>query len=270
MTGESLMPIGRFSRSCRLSIKALRRYDEQGLLRPAHVDAGTGYRYYTRAQARDAVLIGMLRSLGVGIPAIREILGAGDARRAELLSGEEARVARELARAGAALGSLRRLLREGSLTPYRVCVRAEPARTMARRSLVTTAEHLIRDTTEVIYALFEELTAAGRPVLAPVLTTNGEPDREERIRVEACVAIELPAPKLAVAEVVEIAGGSFAWLTHRGAYEELGLAHHAIYAWAQEHGHAQTGDIREIYLNDPALVTPEDLVTEVLLPIAED
>jgi hypothetical protein len=36
--GETLMPIGRFSKSCRLSIKALRHYDEQGLLRPAHVD----------------------------------------------------------------------------------------------------------------------------------------------------------------------------------------------------------------------------------------
>ena len=77
MTGETLMPIGRFSKSCRLSIKALRHYDEQGLLCPAHVETETGYRYYTRAQARDAVLIGMLRSLGIGVSAIREILAAG-------------------------------------------------------------------------------------------------------------------------------------------------------------------------------------------------
>src|SRR5688572_775222 len=233
------MPIGRFSKSCRLSIKALRHYDEQGLLRPAHVDAQTGYRYYTRAQARHAVLIGMLRSLGIGIPAIREILAAGNARRAEVLAREEARVARELVRAGAALGSLRRLMREGSLTPYVVRLREERARTVARRTIVTTAEHLIRDTTEAIYGLFEELAAAGRPILAPVLTNNGDPDRDECIRVEACVAVELPAPELPVAEVVELAGGTFAWLTHHGAYEELGLAHHAVHAWAQEHGHAQ-------------------------------
>ncbi|HEY6558187.1 MAG TPA: GyrI-like domain-containing protein [Polyangiaceae bacterium] len=49
--------------------------------------------------------------------------------------------------------------------------------------------------------------------------------------------------------------------------EELGLAHHALHAWAQEHEHAQAGDVREIYLNDPATVPPEELVTEVLLPV---
>jgi DNA-binding transcriptional MerR regulator len=228
--GETLMPIGRFSKSCRLSIKALRHYDEQGLLRPAHVDPQTGYRYYTSAQARDAVLIGMLRSLGIGIPAIGEILAAGDDQRPALLAREEARVARDLARANTALGSLRRMLRGGSLTPYVVGLRDEPAHTVARRAITTSAEHLIRDTSEAIYALFAELTEAGLPVLAPVLTNNGDPDRDERIRVEACVAIELPAP-------------------------------------AQEHGHAQAGDIREIYLNDPAEVAPEQLITEVLLPL---
>jgi DNA-binding transcriptional MerR regulator len=266
--GETLMPIGRFSKSCRLSIKALRHYDEQGLLRPAHVDRETGYRYYRRDQARDAVLIGMLRSLGIGVASIKEILSAGDERRCDVLAREEARIARELARTQAALGSLRRLLREGSLTPYVVRLREEPARTVARRTLVTDAEHLIRDTTEAIYALFSELAGAERPVLTPVLTCNSDPDREERIRVQACVPVELPAPKLLVAEISELPGGTFAWLTHHGAYEELGLAHHALHAWAQEHGHAQSGDVREIYVNDPADVTPDELVTEVLLPVA--
>jgi DNA-binding transcriptional MerR regulator len=267
--GETLMPIGRFSKSCRLSIKALRHYDEQGLLRPAHVDPQTGYRYYTRGQAREAVLIGMLRALGIGVAAIREILAARDeTRRAGLLAREEARVARELARTQAALVSLRRLLREGSLTPYSVRLRQEPARTVARRAIVTDAEHLIRDTTEAIYALFDELAAAGRPITGTVLTCNSDPDPEEHIRVQACVALELPPPKLPVSDVVELSGGTFAWLTHRGSYEELGLAHHAVQAWAQEHGHTQVGDVREIYVNDPADVPPEELVTEVLLPVA--
>lgn len=60
------MPIGKFARACRLSVKALRHYDEERLLRPAHVDERTGYRYYTREQVRDAVTIGMLRGLGFG------------------------------------------------------------------------------------------------------------------------------------------------------------------------------------------------------------
>jgi len=39
-----LVPIGRFSKMTRLSVKALRLYDENGLLPPAHVDPSSGYR----------------------------------------------------------------------------------------------------------------------------------------------------------------------------------------------------------------------------------
>ena len=68
------MPIGRFSKSCRLTIKALRHYDEIGILKPAYVDTATGYRYYQQHQAKTAVLISMLRSLDIPIPTIKNLL----------------------------------------------------------------------------------------------------------------------------------------------------------------------------------------------------
>lgn len=40
------MPIGPFSEMTRLSVKALRIYDDMGLLPPAMVDDASGYRYY--------------------------------------------------------------------------------------------------------------------------------------------------------------------------------------------------------------------------------
>ncbi|GAA3164637.1 hypothetical protein GCM10020001_106890 [Nonomuraea salmonea] len=67
---EELLPIGRFARLARLSVKQLRRYDELGLLRPAHVDEATGYRYYRAAQARQALSIGLLRSLDVPLAVV--------------------------------------------------------------------------------------------------------------------------------------------------------------------------------------------------------
>ncbi|MFC1642979.1 hypothetical protein ACFL5O_09905, partial [Myxococcota bacterium] len=39
----NLLPIDRFFRLARLTIKALRLYDEQGVLRPAYVESDTGY-----------------------------------------------------------------------------------------------------------------------------------------------------------------------------------------------------------------------------------
>ena len=42
--------IGEFARRSRLSLKALRLYDELGVLVPSRVDQVSGYRYYDTAQ----------------------------------------------------------------------------------------------------------------------------------------------------------------------------------------------------------------------------
>ena len=42
--------IGDFSKLSRVSVKTLRYYDELGLLKPAHVDHFTGYRFYSADQ----------------------------------------------------------------------------------------------------------------------------------------------------------------------------------------------------------------------------
>ena len=76
---DNLIPIGRFSWVSRLSIKALRHYDDAGLLVPAWVDPSSGYRYYTYAQATQAEVIRVLRSLEMPLDEIREVLGAADA-----------------------------------------------------------------------------------------------------------------------------------------------------------------------------------------------
>jgi DNA-binding transcriptional MerR regulator len=66
--------IGEFARRSRLSIKALRLYDELGVLVPARVDEASGYRYYDAAQLEAARLVSMLRQLGLPLAAIKELL----------------------------------------------------------------------------------------------------------------------------------------------------------------------------------------------------
>jgi DNA-binding transcriptional MerR regulator len=68
------MSIGEFARRSRLSAKALRRYDELGLLPPAEVDAGSGYRYYEPGQLAQARLVAGLRQLQVPLADIKAVL----------------------------------------------------------------------------------------------------------------------------------------------------------------------------------------------------
>ena len=66
--------IGEFARRSRLSVKALRLYDELGVLVPARVDETSGYRYYDAAQLEAARLVAMFRQLELPLAAIKELL----------------------------------------------------------------------------------------------------------------------------------------------------------------------------------------------------
>ncbi|MGW5127044.1 MerR family transcriptional regulator [Streptomyces sp. NPDC004069] len=76
-----LLTIGAFAKASRLSPKALRLYDELGLLTPARVDPVTGYRFYAPEQLDQARLVAWLRRLGMPLARIQQIrtLEAGPA-----------------------------------------------------------------------------------------------------------------------------------------------------------------------------------------------
>jgi DNA-binding transcriptional MerR regulator len=77
------MSIGEFARGSRLSAKALRLYDELGLLLPARVDEDSGYRFYEPGQLKQARLIAALRQLQVPLAEIKAILPLEPVRAAE-------------------------------------------------------------------------------------------------------------------------------------------------------------------------------------------
>jgi serine/threonine protein phosphatase PrpC len=68
-----LLTIGMFAKAARLSPKALRLYDDLGLLPPAAVDGESGYRFYDPAQLERARLIAWLRRLGMPLARIRTV-----------------------------------------------------------------------------------------------------------------------------------------------------------------------------------------------------
>jgi DNA-binding transcriptional MerR regulator len=71
--------IGEFARRSRLSLKALRLYDERGVLVPSRVGQASGYRYYDTAQLDEARLVVMLRQLQLPLAAVKELLACDPA-----------------------------------------------------------------------------------------------------------------------------------------------------------------------------------------------
>ncbi|MFA7010883.1 MAG: MerR family transcriptional regulator, partial [Bacilli bacterium] len=69
-----MIKIGDFSKLAKVTIKALRYYDEMGLLKPIYIDKETSYRYYETEQLYELSKIIVLRQIGVPLNDIKAYL----------------------------------------------------------------------------------------------------------------------------------------------------------------------------------------------------
>jgi DNA-binding transcriptional MerR regulator len=69
-----MFSIGEFARHGRVSVRMLRHYDAIGLLRPASIDPGTGYRLYAAGQLADLNRVIALKDLGFTLNQVQAIL----------------------------------------------------------------------------------------------------------------------------------------------------------------------------------------------------
>ncbi|RSM76793.1 MerR family DNA-binding transcriptional regulator [Kibdelosporangium aridum] len=95
-----LWTIGVFARAARLSAKALRLYDELGLLPPAVVDSESGYRLYDPSQLEQARFIAWLRRLGMPLARIRTVVSLDQEQAAAEVEAYWAEVLAETANRG--------------------------------------------------------------------------------------------------------------------------------------------------------------------------
>ncbi|WP_034091790.1 MerR family transcriptional regulator [Streptacidiphilus albus] len=110
----ALLSIGEFSRMTHVSVKALRHYHDLGLLCPARIDPGSGYRFYATAQAPTAQLIRRFRDLGMPLDQVKVVLTATDPTvREEVIAGHLRSMERQLEQTRTAVASLRQLLEGG-------------------------------------------------------------------------------------------------------------------------------------------------------------
>lgn len=109
-----MFSIGAFSRLAQLSIRVLRHYDEIGLLKPAHTQRSTGYRYYAAEQLADVQRIVALKALGLSLERVQKLMKEQPSSEAiaGMLRLEHARAEEEQREAERRLRELERRLSE--------------------------------------------------------------------------------------------------------------------------------------------------------------
>ena len=273
----TLMGIGEFARLSRISPKALRRYDELGVLPPSRVDPASGYRWYSAGQLDQARLVAALRQIGVPLAQIKVILPLAPAAAADQIdaywSGAEADHA---ARRELACYLVERL---NSRRPvmYEVSVRDVPA-----RSLLSMLRYVRQDEFPAVARGFAARFAA-EPVPrlagaggASFVVYHGEVSEDSDGPVEWCrpvpgedgVALAARFPELTLRTEP----------AHQEAFIHLGQQHpagaewqvigDALYGWLLEHHRKPNGGTRMILIpgtGDPSVPHGPDFDLAVAL-----
>ena len=66
----------------------------------------------------------------------------------------------------------------------------------------------------------------------------------------------------------ELPGGQMAMIVHKGPYEQCAPTYKTLFAWIAENHKKVVGPTREVYLNDPHKIPPEEILTEIYAPVA--
>jgi DNA-binding transcriptional MerR regulator len=272
MEGEhdNLVPIGRFAFLTGLSRRALRLYDERGLLRPARVDDWTGYRFYSLGQLADAELIRKLRAVDLPLDEVRTAL-ADPVRLDELLDRHEVRL-RERATESERMLALLQELREQKEEPVTLSIelREVPVLRAACVEIHTALDRIGSDCGQAYERLAKSLGEMGIAPAGPALI--GYPDEDfdpEAFHALIAFPVSGDPPADSGITMFDFAGGKAVVGTLTGPYEGLHKAWQEVHAWIAERGLRITAMPYEVYRADHMqAASPAEIETDIVIPVA--
>ncbi|WP_406340674.1 MerR family transcriptional regulator [Streptomyces sp. NBC_00648] len=270
-----MFTIGDFARHGRVSVRMLRHYDATGLLRPAHVDPVSGYRYYTAAQLARLNRVIALKDLGFTLQQVQEILdgkvtteelrGMLRLRQAEL----EAAMAAAAARLVQVEARLRSIESEGRMPTNDVVIKTVPAVRVAELT-ATAASFEPQDISSVIGPLYDELfrrlgEAGVTPTGPGVAYYEDAAEGDGRIIAHAGVQVAAPLQDGAFRVLDLPPVDRAATIVHRGSMDAVLPTAQTLAHWIDGNGYRSAGYPREINLECPD--NRDEWVTELQTPV---
>ena len=264
--------IGDFSRLSKTTIKTLRYYDEEGLLKPQRVDFVTNYRYYTTEQLVQLHDIQSFRQAGLSVAEIKAIRSGRDAP--EILLRRKAELETDLAHTQHQLSCIEFILSgrgtESAMT-YSAIIKEIPEYIVfSKKACIPTYETCM----ELIPAIGKAVAEANPHLkcVTPDYCFRVDLDREYRdhdINIEYCQAVEEKGVDVGDIIFKTIPAVTVVSVMHKGAYEHLGQAYAYVFKWIEENGFETTDEPpRESYID--GIWNKEDVadwLTEIQVPI---
>jgi len=268
--GDALLTIGVFARRSRLSMKALRLYDRQGLLTPAHVDPSSGYRRYRESQLATARLIAMLRRLDMPLTRVAEIVSAPAQGGAELLAAYWEAVERRIASQRELTAHLRiRLLgEERGYDMFEVLEREVPEQLVLTSQRHVPVDELATWISTWMSRMMRTTPAHGGVTGPPFVVYHGEVNHDSDGPVEICVPVAHEGTGAAVRREPAHREAYVRLRKAQVEYPQILSAFDAVGQWLVSRSLSAAGSPREVYFASFAKAAPSDEVCDVAFPVA--
>ena len=271
-----MFKIGDFSRLSQVSVKALRYYDELGLLKPARVDEFTGYRYYSASQLARLNRILAMKDMGLSLEQIALLMDKDltpDQIRG-MLRLKQVELHQQLIEGQARLARIEAWLQafeqEVTMPVYDVVLKKVAALQVAQIHGVAPSMEQLGPTLDRLFdQVFAHIKQQGATITGPAVTVYYDSEfREHDVSVGACRSFagslhdgeQVKVEELPVVETM-------ASVIHHGSFSTLHQAYNAILKWIETNGYHVSGPAREVNLEYERGGDQAKFVTEVQFPV---
>jgi DNA-binding transcriptional MerR regulator len=263
------LSIGEFSKATGLTVKTLRFYHEQGVLRPSSIDDRSGYRYYRPEKIEVARVISRLRELGFPLRDIAEIIESHD---------EESDIIEYLEQRRSAIQQKVDALQDAAALIDQIVSSERETRTMVKSLTFEIEEKQVEPLLIAgirMQGRYEDCGKAfskigrryGRHIGGKAMMLHFSTEyREDDADFEACFPIRKNTGEFDGIAVRDLPGGRFLTLVHRGPYQELSRSYERAIRAMKQRGYPIHAPCREVYLKGPGMIfkgNPRKYLTEI-------
>jgi DNA-binding transcriptional MerR regulator/effector-binding domain-containing protein len=251
-----MLRIGEFARISQIPAKTLRYYDEIGLLKPAHCDPETGYRYYAANQMEQLQRILALKDMGLSLEQVlfvqEERLSAEQMQ--AMLKAKRMELQRKIQECKAQVMRVETWLQQfearDTISPSTVTLKSVAAyRVASIRERVTTPDELRWIIGRLSSTLEQYLKTQQTSIVGPSLHLyHAESLVDEECEIEVAYQVDGDPVSDGRIQVYDLpAVETMASLLHIGEPHILFHAHYTLEHWIETNSYRVIGPKREIY-----------------------
>lgn len=256
-----MVRIGEFSKMSKTTIKALRYYEKEGLLKPGFIDSNTNYRYYESSQLVDVSKTINLRQAGLSIKDINDII--------KILQNKKKEIENNLDIYNVQLSKINYLL-EGENMKNEIFIKEIP------EYIIYYRDGIITDFGKISEFAFQTGTECSKvnpnlkcvtPNYCYISYLDGE-YKEKNIKIRYAEAVEKVGNETDELKFMKSSPITAVCIYHKGSYDNLRDSYNIILKYIEDNGYEIIDNPRECYIDGCWNRENErDYLTEIEFPV---